>query len=145
MTSVFPGRFLAGVSVILALACCLSAQGFLAELNAERDPNRRADMALAFAFDAFDSARDGYLRGNTEQGDSQLDNMTKALNVCVDSLEATHKSRSFKKPELRVSYLQRRMKALLDDIELPRRGWAEQMSRKLDEIHDKLLAGALRK
>lgn len=102
-------------------------------------------MALAFAFDAFDSARDGYLRGNTEQGDSQLENMTSALNVCVDSLEIMHKARFYKKPELRVSYLQRRMAALLEDIELPRRGWAEQMSRKLDEIHDKLLAGALRK
>ena len=71
--------------------------------------------------------------------------MTKALDACLGSLEVAHKARYYKKAEIRVALLQRRMSGLLDDIELPRRGWAEQTSRKLDEIHDKLLAGAMRK
>jgi hypothetical protein len=41
--------------------------------------------------------------------------------------------------------LQRRMASLLDDIDLPRRGWAEQTNRELETIHDRLLAGAMRK
>ncbi len=109
------------------------------------DGGKRADVQLAQADAAFDAARDAYNKGNIEKGDAALEDMTKALNACVESLEAAHKSRSFKKAELRVAHLQRRMAALLDDISLPERGWAEYTDRKLEEIHDKLLAGVMLK
>ena len=110
----------------------LSAQSSGDELNAEHDPSKRAELAVTAAESSFDDARTAYLRGNTQKGDSQLENMTGELNVCVESLGATKKSRFYKKAELRVAYLQRLMAALLDDIEVPRRGWAEEPSRKLD-------------
>lgn len=111
----------------------------------DHDGARRAESAIDEAEDAFEDARKAYDSGNVEKGDAALEQMTKALDTCVTSLEAAHKARFFKKAELRVANLQRRMTVLLEDIELPRRGWAEQTSRQLDQIHDKLLAGALRK
>jgi site-specific recombinase len=123
----------------------LRAQSFLDELKAEHDPVRRSEKALTFADTAFDSARDFYTKGEVHKGDAQLEDMTNALNQCVQSLEAAHKARFYKKAELRVAYLQRRMKGLLDDIQLQERGWAEYTDRKLDEIHDKLLDGVMRK
>jgi hypothetical protein len=46
---------------------------------------------------------------------------------------------------MRVAHLQRRLNGLLDEINIEQRGWAEQISRHLAEIHDRLLQGALGK
>ncbi len=111
----------------------------------EHDPVKRSEQELNKAEMAFDRAREAYNKGNIENGDAALEDMTKALNACVESLETAHKARFYKKAELRVAALQRRMAGLLEDIALPQRGWAEYTDRKLDEIHDKLLAGVMRK
>jgi len=121
------------------------AQSFLDEIKAEHDPARRSEKALTFADTAFDSARDFYNKGEVHKGDAQLEDMTNALKECVESLEEAHKARFYKKAELRVAYLQRRMKGLMDDIEMQQRGWAEYTERKLDEIHDRLLEGVMKK
>ena len=76
---------------------------------------------------------------------AQLEEMINALNECVSSLDAAHKAKFYKKPEMKVAYLQRRMSGLLDDLGIQVRGWAEYTQRKLDEVHDKLLNGAMRK
>lgn len=136
------------IGVGLFLATCMSlahAQSLLAELKAEHDPTKRSELALSFADAAFDNARDFYAKGEIQKGDAQLEDMTNALNECVVSLAVAHKARFYKKAELKVAYLQRRMQGLLDDIEIQRRGWAEYTERKLDEIHDKLLDGVMRK
>lgn len=136
------------VEVALLVVTCVSvagAQSLLTELKAEHDPARRSEMALNFADIAFDNARDFYTKGEVDKGDAQLEDMTSALNECVVSLAVAHKAKFYKKAELKVAYLQRRMQGLLDDIALQQRGWAEQTQRKLDEIHDKLLDGVMRK
>jgi hypothetical protein len=120
-------------------------QSFLAVLAAEHDPARRSDKALTLADAAFDSAREFYTKGEIKKGDAELENMTSALKECVGSLQTAHKARFYKKAELRVAYLQRRMKGLLDDLSLQERGWAEYTERKVDDIHDKLLDGVMRK
>ena len=129
----------------IASVALLQAQSFVDELKAERDPGRRSEMALEFADTAFDAARDFYSKGEVHKGDARLEDMMNALNECATSLEVAHKAKFYKKAELRVAYLQRRMKGLLDEIELQQRGWAEYTQRKLDEIHDKLLDGVMRK
>jgi hypothetical protein len=129
----------------IASVTMLQAQSFIDELKAEHDPGRRSELALSFADIAFDTARDFYSKGEVHKGDAQLEDMMNALNECEVSLQTAHKAKFYKKAELRVAYLQRRMQGLLDDIELQQRGWAEYTQRKLDEIHDKLLDGVMRK
>lgn len=139
-------RRLFEVSLLIAMyIAAVQAQSLLSELRAERDPAKRSEMALNFADAAFDNARDFYTKGEFEKGDAQLEDMTAVLNECVASLALAHKARFYKKAELKVAYLQRRMQGLLDDIDLQRRGWAEQTQRKLEEIHDKLLDGVMKK
>jgi hypothetical protein len=123
----------------------IHGQSFIAELKAEHDPARRSEKALTFADTAFDGARDFYNQGEIQKGDARLEDMTNALNECVSSLAVAHKARFYKKAELKVAYLQRRMQGLLDDIEIQRRGWAEYTQRKLEEIHDRLLDGVMQK
>lgn len=143
--SVHLARLLALGLLAITPVALAKAQSFVDELKAEHDPGRRAELALTFADTAFDSARDYYTKGEIHKGDAQLEDMTNALNECVTSVEAARKAKFYKKAELRVAYLQRRMKGLLDEIEMQQRGWAEYTERKLDEIHDKLLDGVMKK
>jgi hypothetical protein len=125
--------------------CLLLAFAGQVDASPAHDPAKQAEADLNRADAAFDHAREAFKQGKVNEGDAALDEMNKALEACVESLETAHKSRNYKKAELRVANLQRRMSSLLDDIDLPQRGWAEQMNRKLEDIHDKLLAGAMRK
>jgi hypothetical protein len=86
-----------------------------------------------------------YAKGEIQKGDAALENMTSALNSCVDSLAVMNKARLYKKAELKVAYLQRRMTSLKEEVDVQQRGWAEFTARKLEEIHDKVLAGVMRK
>jgi hypothetical protein len=138
-------RFGGLAALCLTISYSLSAQSFLAELQLQHDPAKRSDMALAFATESFDSARDFYNKGEIHKGDAALENMTSALNSCVDSLAVMNKARLYKKAELKVAYLQRRMTSLKEELSVQQRGWAEFTARKLEEIHDKVLAGVMRK
>lgn len=131
--------------VFLICAGALHAQSLLTELQAEQNPQKRSEKALIFADAAFDSAHEFYLKGEIEKGDAQLETMTKALNQCVESLSEAHKGRYYKKAEMNVANLQRRLQGLLSDLSVQKRGWVEYTSRKVDEIHDKLLYGVMSK
>lgn len=131
--------------MIAALTLGCSGQSLLSEIQAEHDPGRRSEKALEFADQAFQTARESYTAGDIHKGDAELENMTTALNQCAGALDAAHKSRLYKRAELKVALLQRRMQGLLDDMDMQQRGWAEYTSRKLEEIHDRLLDGVMRK
>jgi hypothetical protein len=121
------------------------AQLAQADLKDERDPGKRSERFLEAAEADFDSARAAYVKDDVHTGDAHLDEMISALQNCLSALEPAHKNRLYKKAELRVSSLQRRLQSLLDEISITQRGWAEQTGRKLEEVHDKLLEGAMKK
>lgn len=122
-----------------------AGQSFLSELKSEHDPSKRSELALNFADEAFASAKAQYAKGEVHLGDALLDQMTVALQECASSLDSAHKAKYYKRAEMKVAYLQRRMQGLVDDLSAEERGWAEVTSRKLDEIHEKLLEGVMRK
>jgi len=122
-----------------------SAQSFLAELKMEHDPGKRAELALSFADESFDSAKTNYHKGEIHEGDVALDNMTTALNACIESVAVANKAKFYKRAEMKVAMLQRRLSGLMDDISITERGWAEQTARRVEEIHSKLLDGVMRK
>jgi len=128
-----------------AFAVSASAQAFLTEIKSEHDPVKRVEMALSFADESFDSAKTNYKKGDIHQGDVALENMTSALNACVESVAAANKTKFYKKAEMKVAMLQRRLSGLMDDISITERGWAEQTARRVEEIHSKLLDGVMRK
>jgi len=102
----------------------------MADLKVEHDPGRRSEKALVLAENDFDNARDLYEKGEIQKGDAQLEDMTNALNECVASLDLAHKAKSYKKAEMRVATLIRRMDSLVEDIEVQKRGWAEYTKKK---------------
>ncbi len=133
------------LSLLVLFSSVMSAQSLLATINQEHDPGKRSELALSLADESFDDARGFYDKGATEKGDASLEKMTTALDVCVQSLAVSNKARLYKRAELKVAFLQRRMSGLLDALTLSERGWAEQTKRKLEDIHDKILNGVMRK
>ena len=131
--------------LLVVLSSLLPAQSLIATINQEHDPGKRSELALSMADESFDNARGYYDKGAIDKGDAALDNMTHALDVCVQSLAVSNKARLYKKAEMKVAYLQRRMSNLVSDLGVEERGWAEQTKRRLEEIHDKLLDGVMRK
>lgn len=137
------------VSRQLGLFFCLAflcfGQASLDALKSEPDSGRRAEQALTLAETQFEVARTAYAKGDMATGDADLDTMAKALDTAVKSLSQARKSRLYKRAEIRVAHLQRRMAGLLDDLNLDQKTWAEQTSRHVEEVHDKLLQGAMEK
>jgi site-specific recombinase len=130
---------------VLLIARFENAQSLISEIKAEHDPVKRSEKALTLADSSFDNARESYNKGDIHKGDAELENMMTALEECLSSLDVAHKAKYYKKAEMNVALLQRRMQGLVDDINLQQRGWAEYTQRKLDELHDKLLDGVMRK
>lgn len=140
-----PKRGIAVPAVVFALASCLMAESYLSQLKAVRNPGKRSEKALKLADAAFDSARRFYHNGQIQKGDAALDQMTEALAACLKSAEIANKPKYFKKAELNVAKLQRQMIWLLNDLDVRNRGWAKITSKKVDQIHNQLLAGVMRK
>jgi hypothetical protein len=146
MITVLPAARLLATGCLLVYSVAAAAQqAFLADLEAVHDPVKRSEKALAFADAAFDDAKELYAKGKIQEGDAQLENMTSALTNCLESLQTARKARFYKKAEMNVAFLQRRLKGLLDDLDITQRGWAEYTQRKLEDIHDQLLSGVMRK
>lgn len=127
------------------LSSVVHAQSLLGEINQEHNPGKRVELALSLADESFHHARDYYDQGKMEKGDAALENMTSALNACVQSLAVSNKAKFYKRAELKVAYLQRRMNDMLEEMNVQRRGWAEQTMRRVEAIHDKILNGVMSK
>lgn len=142
------GKISTTFGIVLFVVICapgLHAQALLVDLKAEHDPVKRSEKALTFADTAFDGARDEYTKGNVARGDAQLEDMTNALKECVVSLQEAHKARFYKRAELNVANLQRRLQGMVEELSVQERGWAEYTQRKVEEIHDALLTGVMSK
>src|SRR5579863_2597384 len=111
-------RIIHFAGVLLLSTGILNAQTLIAEIKAERDPAKRSEKALTLANTAFDNARDCYNKGEIHKGDAELENMMTALDECLASLDTANKAKYFKKAEMNVALLKRRLKGLLDDIAL---------------------------
>ena len=136
------------ITLSVALAASfpiMSAQPSANDSKEVENPVKRSEKALAFANMAFENASAFYAKGDIESGDAQLEEMTHALTECLRFLPVARKPQLYKKAEQNVVSLQRRIQSVVEDIQLQERGWAAYTDRKLDEIHDKLLEGALKK
>lgn len=138
-------RGMAAPVAVLALASGLMAESYLSQLKTVRNPGKRSERALKLADSAFDNARGLYEKGEIQKGDAALDQMNEALTACLQSAEIANKPKYYKKAELNVAKLQRQLKWLLNDLDVWNRSGAKAASKKMDQIHNQLLAGVMRR
>ena len=127
----------------------LVALADIGAVKSEADPNRRSELALANADEKFDDARTADRDGNEKVETAAIDEMLESAELCYASLEQApgepRKNRAYKRAELRVSTLIRRMRDFRDQASPEFRQRIEAALAKLSDIHDKLLSDIMSK
>jgi hypothetical protein len=115
----------------------------LAALKSEPDPNRRSELALLHADEKIDEAKQAYEAGNESAEAAAIQEVSDSVALCYSSLEQAHgaprKSRYYKRAELRVSALMRRLNGFRDEVSFDFRPHVDEALKKLSDIHDELL------
>jgi hypothetical protein len=116
----------------------------LAAVKAEPDLNHRSELALLNADEKIDAARQAYQAGNEAGEAADIQEVGDSVALCYASLEQTHgaprKSRYYKKAELKVSALMRRLSAFRDEVSFEFRPKVDMVLKQVSDIHDELLA-----
>jgi hypothetical protein len=116
-----------------------------AEVKNEHNPVKRFDIAIDLADQSVDHARSAYKGGDQKLAETELDLVAVLADDCLHSAEEVHKSKYWKKAELKIAALRRRVNSLTDDLGYDQRDKAKELSEHLDSIHDKLLSGVMGK
>src|SRR5262249_3374769 len=113
-------------------------------VRAEPMPEKRYWKALEYASSQMDLARKSYGKGDVETYHAALDQVTKAVQLCDETLRATGKNPSkspkhFKRAELKMREIVRRLQSLEDEVSVDDRAAATKARTRVNEIHDELL------
>jgi hypothetical protein len=121
----------------------------LAAVKSEPDLNRRSELALTHADEVIDEARQAYEAGNADAEAADMKEVADAVALCYASLEQTHgaprKSRYYKRAELKVSALMRRLNGFRDEVSFDFRPSVDAALKKLSDIHDELISDIMSK
>ncbi|MBI3207887.1 MAG: hypothetical protein HYZ37_03180 [Candidatus Solibacter usitatus] len=128
------------------LAWILFAQAVpdLASVRAEPNLEKRYWMALEFSALRVTSARKDYEEGRIKDFTSGLGLAAEAVALCDASLRSTGKNpskspRHFKRAELKMREILRRLRTLEDEVSIDERGIVAKIRMRIQEIHDELL------
>jgi hypothetical protein len=120
------------------------AFGDLAMVKAEPDLEKRSELALANADQQIDTARKAYDSGDNPALKAALDEVAESVDLSYDALRQTHKvprkNKYYKRAELKVTAMLRRLAGLRDEVGYESRPLVEAAYKKLSDIHDNLLA-----
>jgi hypothetical protein len=138
------------VKFVLALVLGLPlAVADISTVKAEPDPERRSELALTNADKAIDAARQAYNGGDKDAEQAALVEVRELVDVSIVSLESTHKaprnSKYYKRAELRVGALLRRLHSLRDEMAFDGRQTVEAVIKRLSDVHDELINAVMSK
>ena len=115
----------------------------LSSVKAEPNLERRSDLALDNANRAIDDARASYKAGDTKKADEQLSEVRESVDLSLDSLENSgkqaRKSKYFKRAEIKLRELLRRLSGFRDEMSVDDRKPLDDAAARLQEVHDRLL------
>jgi hypothetical protein len=118
-------------------------------VKSEPDLNKRSELSLENADRAIDDARKASQAGDEKAMQTALTEVDESVALCYQSLEETHatprKSRFYKRAELKVSALLRRLSSLRDEVGYEARPAVETVMKKLSDVHDQLLSEIMSK
>ena len=138
--------WLAGIGFLLALGV---SGADLAAVKAEPDPNKRSERAIDNALVALEDARMAFQAGDTSKVDSAMreigDSVELGYQALQDSHQKPHRSKYYKRAELRLRELARKVSGFGDQLPLEQRDAATDAQKIVQTIHDKILVDELEK
>ena len=121
----------------------------IAGAKAEPDLEKRSELALANADRQVDVAREAYRGGDLKKMEAALDELRDSANLSLESLEQAHKkarnNKYYKRAELKIRALLRRLSGLRDEVGLDDRKQVEAVRDRLQEVHEQVLAAIMSK
>ena len=121
----------------------------LSAVKAEPDLNKRSELALANADQQIDKAREAYSAGDDQSLQRALNEIRESVDVSYDALQQTHqqprKSKYYKRAELKVDALSRRVASFRDEVSFESRPPVADVFKHLSDVHDRLLADIMSK
>jgi hypothetical protein len=121
----------------------------LTSIRNEPNLEHRSDMALDFAHQCVDAARDSYGAGDTAKMQSALSDAGDAVDISYQALSSTGKNprsnKYFKRAELRTRELIRRLDGLSQTVSVDDRELVKNLRDHVAEVHDNLLQGIMGK
>ena len=116
----------------------------LAGVKAEPDLNKRSELALLNADQKLDDARQANRAGKIQALEADLQEIGDSVALCYASLQETHKpprkSKYYKRAELKISELMRRLNGFQDDVGYDVRANVAAVLMKISNIHDQLIS-----
>ena len=120
------------------------AFGDLAAAKAEPDLEKRSELALVNADHAVDDARTAYSDGKPQATQAALDQLVQLVDLSYESLQQSHKeprkSKYYKRAEMQLQALLRRLSGLKDEVGYESRPAVEAVLKKVSEVHDQIIA-----
>lgn len=122
--------------------------GDLAAVRKEPNLERRAELALTNADAAVTAARTAYEAGKADEFAASLTEVRDSVDLCLDSLEATGKHprrnpKYFKRSELKLRTLSRRMATLAAEVGFDDRPKVEELQKFVDDAQEQLITGIM--
>ena len=120
----------------------------LASIKSEANIERRSELALDYANQSIDSARDGYNSGDMAKVQAALSEMNDAIEVAYQALSEVKNPRGnkyVKRAELRTRELVRRLDGLAQTVNFEDREPVSKARDHAADIRDNLLNGIMSK
>jgi hypothetical protein len=121
----------------------------IAGVKAEPDLEKRSELALANADRQIDEAREAYRSGDIKKMDAALQELRDSANLSLESLEQAHKkarnNKYYKRAELKIRALLRRLSGLRDEVGVDERKQIEAVRERLQEVHEQVLVSIMSK
>jgi hypothetical protein len=138
---------------LVITAALFVAVGFAADLKsveAEKNPERRSELAMVNASTVLDDAKRAYSEGKPEEFQADLKELQESVALAYDSLTAAGKSlsrntRRGKKAELQSRLLLRKLDDFEKTVAADDREHVEAVRKEVSEFHDKFLFGIMEK
>jgi predicted P-loop ATPase/GTPase len=134
------------VTLLLAL---WMAFGDIAAVKAQPDLDKRSELALLNADHDLDEARQAYSGANLEAAQAAISELTESIDLCYDALQHSRtpprRSKYYKRAELKVNALIRRLSGFRDEVSYDARPFVDSALKKLSEVHDQLIADIMSK
>jgi hypothetical protein len=137
------------VSLLLVLASLLAQAASLEAVKSEKNPNKRAVLALDNCEAAMNEARNASNAGDWNKMAEAFQEVDASADLCYASLHETgrspRKNPFYKRAELKLRSLLRMMQGVTGDIPYDERAAANQALEHLQEVHDKILDEEMQK
>ena len=134
---------------VLTFAALVCGAQELDSIKAERDPERRSDRALDWADRLLSVSRDNYAEGDYKKALAGVNEIRESVDLAQKSLMESHKnphkSKYYKKAELRLRELARHLEEFKRESSVDDRPPIDSLIAHVNEVHDELLTGILEK